>query len=91
MEPFRIQKEEYFVIADWMQNDRHLMAGFTSKNGGKSKENFTSLNFGFHVEDTQESVLENREHLAKIFTFPLDHWVGAQQTHETNIVKVTKG
>ena len=76
MEPFRIQKEEYFVIADWMQNDRHLMAGFTSKNGGKSKENFTSLNVGFHVEDTQESVLGNREHLAKILTFPLDHWVG---------------
>ena len=54
MEPFRIQKEEYFVLADWMKNDRHLMAGFTSKNGGKSKENFTSLNVGFHVEDTQE-------------------------------------
>ena len=54
-----------------MQNDRNLMAGFTSKNGGKSKGDFTSLNVGFHVEDTQESVLENREHLAKILYFPV--------------------
>ena len=90
MEPFNIHKEEYFVIADWMQNEHNLMAGFTSKNGGKSKGDFTSLNVGFHVGDTRESVLENREHLAKILSFPLDDWVGAQQTHETNIVKVTK-
>ena len=29
MEPFKIHKEEYFVIADWMQNEHNLMAGFT--------------------------------------------------------------
>ena len=90
MEPFKVQKEEYFVIDDWMQNERNLVVGFTSKNGGASKEHFTSLNLGLHVEDKKESVLENREHLAKVLSFPLDHWVGAQQTHETNIVKVTK-
>ena len=28
MEPFRIQEEEYFVIADWMKNDRQLDGGF---------------------------------------------------------------
>jgi polyphenol oxidase len=90
MEPFDLQEEEYFVVADWMQKYPNLAVGFTSKNGGMSKGDFSSLNVGFHVKDNKQSVLGNRHHLAKKLSFSLDHWVGAQQTHETNIVKVTK-
>ena len=47
-----LQEEEYFLVADWMQKYPNLSRGFTSKNGGISKGDFTSLNVGFHVKDT---------------------------------------
>lgn len=90
MEPFILQEKEYLAVADWVQKYPNLIAGFTSKNGGMSKEDFSSLNLGFHVGDCQEAVRSNRHLLAGKLSFPLNHWIGAEQTHEIKIQKVTK-
>lgn len=73
-----------------MDQNFGLVAGLTTKLGGSSKEAFDSLNMGFHVGDQKEAVCHNRNKVAGLIQFPLKHWVGAEQTHETLIRKVTK-
>jgi YfiH family protein len=90
MDPFILKEKEYFTIYDWVQQFSNLTAGFTTKNGGKSKGAFTELNLGFHVGDQVETVCKNRTLLANQLSFPLNNWVGAEQTHEIAIKKVTK-
>ncbi|QED47463.1 peptidoglycan editing factor PgeF [Cytobacillus dafuensis] len=90
MEPFILNKSEYFVIKEWTEIFPGLLAGFTSKNGGYSINHFSSMNLGLHVKDSSESVRKNRESIAKLLNFPLDTWVGAEQTHEIHIQKVSK-
>lgn len=90
MEPFLQKHEAFYIIEEWVKNFPGLVAGFTTKQGGTSKESFTSLNLGFHVRDDYSSVCQNRKILSEQIDFPLENWVGAEQTHETSIQKVTK-
>jgi polyphenol oxidase len=85
MDPFFLKNEQYYVIKDW--NSDSLIAGFTTKNGGESKGEFTSLNLGFHVHDEIRAVCNNRETIGELLHVPVKHWVGAEQTHDVNIVK----
>lgn len=90
MEPFVLRAEQYFLIEDWTGKNDGLIAGFTTKNGGYSREDYLSLNFGFHVGDHSKEVCLNRSLLADKIDFPLKEWVGAEQTHDVNIAKVGK-
>lgn len=90
MEPFILEGREYFLIKEWTNRFPGLVTGFTSKNGGLSKTYFSSLNLGLHVNDADEVVGENRERVANLLEFPIEYWVGAEQTHEVHIEKVTK-
>ncbi|PLR97363.1 peptidoglycan editing factor PgeF [Bacillus sp. T33-2] len=90
MEPFILGPEEAFFIQEWMENNPGLVAGFSTKNGGVSGEEFSTLNLGFHVGDSREAVCQNRMILSEKIAFPLKSWVGAEQTHEVNIKKATK-
>jgi polyphenol oxidase len=90
MEPFIMDNQSYFSIKNWMNQFPGLVAGITTKNGGNSTGFFENLNMGFHVGDLHESVCSNRDKLANLLHFPLKHWVGAEQTHDTLIKKVMK-
>jgi polyphenol oxidase len=90
MEPFVLEKEQFFAIDDWMQRFPGLVAGFTTKNGGNSKESYDSLNLGYHVGDTMDAVCTNRKKLSNVLDFPLQGWVGAEQTHGITIRKITR-
>ena len=90
MDPFDLKEKEYFSLPNWVQKFPDLTVGFTTKNGGNSKAAFDSLNMGFHVKDTAQAVCDNREIIAEKLTFPTQNWVGAQQTHEIKIKKITK-
>lgn len=82
--------EQLFMIPSWSEMDGSLAAGFTTKNGGVGKGHFSTLNIAFHVHDKEEDILQNREIVAGQTGFPVSAWVGAEQTHRTNIAKVTK-
>lgn len=45
---------------------------------------------GLHVDDLDQNVIKNRQKLSDLLKFPLNKWVGAQQTHETTIQWVTQ-
>lgn len=90
MEPFFLENKEYFLIKDWCKQTNGLVAGFTTKNGGYSSNSFSSFNFGFHVGDDIADVCKNRELLSDFIRFPVNSWVGAQQTHNIRIKKILK-
>ncbi|MEH7011938.1 peptidoglycan editing factor PgeF [Neobacillus niacini] len=90
MEPFAHHNQSYFSIRNWMEMNPGLVAGLTTKKGGSSIGVFENLNMGFHVGDQVEAVCSNRNKLANLIQFPLNHWVGAEQTHDTVIRKITK-
>ncbi|WP_102271535.1 peptidoglycan editing factor PgeF [Cytobacillus massiliigabonensis] len=90
MEPFVLKDTRYFLIKEWMDKFPNLVAGFTSKNGGISKSYFSTLNLGLHVNDTITSVKENRQCVADALHFPVENWIGAEQTHKVNIEIVSK-
>jgi polyphenol oxidase len=89
MEPFILKETSHFIIKDWIERFDGLVAGFTTKNGGHSKHSFSTLNTGFHVGDREEDVCSNRGNLSKSFAIPLNQWVGAEQTHNIHVKKVS--
>lgn len=90
MEPFVKRAETYYEIDEWTSLYKGLVAGFSTKHGGNSKGPFESLNLGFHVNDDLLDVRENRQIVSAKLDFPLNNWVGAEQTHQTLIKKITK-
>ncbi|WP_226665824.1 peptidoglycan editing factor PgeF [Metabacillus litoralis] len=89
-EPFQLREESYLSIYLWNEKDSKLKVGFTTKHGGQSIEEFSSLNLGLHVQDQHESVMKNRNFLSRNISFPLEKWIFAEQTHSNNIKKVSK-
>ncbi|MBM7571746.1 peptidoglycan editing factor PgeF [Aquibacillus albus] len=89
MEPFLLNNHSTLLIEDWKKDAPTLVAGITTRDGGVSKGSFASLNLGFHVPDTPEHVLENRESLAEFLKIPLRNWVMGEQTHQTKVVVVS--
>ncbi|WP_160720126.1 peptidoglycan editing factor PgeF [Bacillus sp. USDA818B3_A] len=90
MEPFVKKNQSILSIDSWTSQFSDLAVGFTTKNGGTSEGYFETLNLGFHVADKITNVCSNREKVAECLQFPLNTWVGAEQTHETVIKKITR-
>ncbi|KMY53546.1 laccase [Bacillus sp. FJAT-27231] len=89
-EPFVSAHNSFYIIKDWHETIPGLVAGFSTKMGGKSTGEFDSLNTGFHVNDRLEDVIANRQKLGELLRFPAEAWIGACQTHGNRIACVTK-
>lgn len=89
MEPFVQTSESILSITPWIADCPSLAAGFTTKHGGVSKGPFHSMNPAFHVHDLADDVVRNRKIVANSIHMPAERWAGAEQTHETNIAKIT--
>lgn len=89
-EPFVSAHDSFYIIEDWHEAVPGLVAGFSTKIGGKSTGEFTSLNTGFHVNDRIEAVRANRQQLGRLLDVSAETWVGACQTHGSRIACVTK-
>jgi YfiH family protein len=90
-EPFQCQHvESLLFLQPWMKTDHHLTAGFTTKNGGFSQDDYKALNLGLHVQDTPSTVAANRQKVAEQLEMPLSKWICAEQVHKNSIVKVTE-
>lgn len=65
---------------------RHL---FTTREGGISEGCFSSLNLSFTRGDREEAVAENFKRVAEVFNVSPTEIVCSDQTHTTNIRRVT--
>lgn len=65
---------------------RHL---FTTRLGGVSEGDFSSMNFSVDRGDREENVLENYGRIAGILGCGVEDMVASHQTHTTNVRRVT--
>ncbi len=77
-----------YIVYDSIEETRIAHSGFSTKLGGVSKGQFESMNFSVLMGDTKENVDKNFEIFGKEAGF--DNLVLSQQTHTTNIRKVSK-
>ncbi|MED4603632.1 peptidoglycan editing factor PgeF [Paenibacillus validus] len=94
MEPFVLEKAdngcELLALAPFTRAYPQLSAGFTTRLGGVSRGDFSSLNCGLHVADEPGDVVRNRRLLAEALEFPFDACTYAEQVHGNEIQVVTK-
>ncbi len=76
-------------IEPWNSLNPNIVAGFSTRNGGFSKEPFDTMNLGLHVNDAKEKVIQNREQLSQWIGAPLHTWICAEQIHGDKIAKVS--
>ncbi len=63
----------------WIKN------GFSTREGGVSKDYLSSLNLGFSRGDSEENVRRNHEIIAEAIGFQPENIVSSHQTHTTNV------
>lgn len=63
---------------------------FTTRLGGVSEGIFSTMNLSFSRGDKKEAVEENYKRLAEALSVAYDSFVGSNQTHTTNVIRVGK-
>ena len=63
---------------------------FSTRMGGVSKGIYESMNFSFVRGDVPEAVMENYRRVATAMESNIEHFVTTDQTHTTNVRRVTK-
>ncbi len=67
-----------------------VIHGFSSRIGGVSKNEFSSMNLSFTRGDDPDCVRENFRRISSSIGFEEDRMVFSYQTHTTNVLAVTK-
>jgi len=66
-----------------------LRHAFSTRRGGVSEAEYSSLNLGLHVGDSRDNVIANRRRFCTALGADLDDLVAARQEHTDNIAVVT--
>ncbi len=92
MEPFKYSESDQLLkISKWIKESNvSLLAGFTTKEDGFSKGDYSSMNLGFHVGDVKEDVVRNRAHLSNKLNVPINSMFFINQIHSNFIKEITK-
>lgn len=67
-----------------------IKAYFTSRIGGVSSGNYSTLNLGLHTNDSKESILKNRELIADSIGVSPESFVAGEQVHGNKVYIVNK-
>lgn len=70
--------------------DYGIRAYFTSRQGGISSGNYSSLNLALHTDDNQYKVLENRRKIARAINIDSKDFVAGEQIHADRVYIVKK-
>jgi YfiH family protein len=76
------------IDVERMSRTQRVRALFTTRLGGVSQGEFSSLNLGLHVGDRKEDVLQNRKRVAEQIGVPLEHWVAGEQVHGDHVAVI---
>lgn len=77
----------HFKLLEEIEGVKHC---FTTRGGGVSENELSTMNLSFTRGDKEEAVLENYRRMALFFGTEAGQFVCTDQTHTTNIRKVTK-
>lgn len=82
---FNLKNEVAYLTFPELQKLKFVKHAFSTKLGGVSKNEFTSMNLGFNRGDTRENVLENYCRLCRALNINIDDLVASSQDHGTFI------
>ena len=82
--------EVLFLQYPLLQKTELVHHGFSTRIGGVSKDHLGTMNLSFTRGDDEEAVRENFRRMAKAIGVEEDSFVFSQQTHTTNVRKVTE-
>ncbi|WP_310550247.1 peptidoglycan editing factor PgeF [Paenibacillus glufosinatiresistens] len=77
------------LLKKWMDAEAGLAAGFTGRSGGAGEAPYDSLNAALHVGDDPQTVLRNREILARSLGFEPEDWTCGEQVHGAAVAVVS--
>lgn len=73
-----------YLTFDLLENQK-VKYGFSTRIGGVSTGEFSSLNFGFHRGDDEENVKKNFKIMADVLDMNYERMCLSKQTHTTNV------
>ncbi len=77
----------HFKLLEKIEGVKHC---FTTRDGGVSENELSTMNFSFTRGDKTEAVLENYRRMALFFGVEIEQFIATDQTHTTNVKRVTK-
>jgi hypothetical protein len=92
MEPFAASGADAvheLPLNAWTGRFPQVTAGITTRRGGVSEAEYSTLNCGLHVGDDPERVVQNRRIAARAAGMPFEAWTCAEQVHGAEVVPVT--
>ena len=84
------KNEVYWLTYPQIDEQEAFLHGFSTRLGGVSKEHLYSMNLSFSRGDLMENVRENFRRIGSAIGFEPEQMVFTDQTHTTNIRKVTR-
>lgn len=87
----KINKKENleYITFDNLEQTGMVTHCFTTRHGGSSTGHWASMNMGFTRGEERAVVLQNYRRLAEVVGFTAENYVTSQQTHTTNVRRVT--
>ena len=79
---------EYIQFRNLKKYDDIVTHCFTTKKGGVSTGEYTSLNLGFNRNDTRENVEENYQRICKVLNVKYESMVLSKQIHGNSIKEI---
>lgn len=73
---------------DLLEKEPEITHFFSTRKGGVSKGEFSSLNFGNYSDDNPLDINENREILARMWCKDLSEFVIPHQVHASSVLKI---
>ena len=78
-----------YILFENLEKTGMVRHCFTTRRGGISTEVWASMNMGLSRGEEREKVLENYRILGEKVGFTIENYVTSQQTHTTNVRRVT--
>lgn len=86
--PFIFRNKLQFFIFNHFEATGLVVHGFTTRNGGHSRDPYTSLNTAFHVGDAPEKVRANRLSACQALGISFKNLVAGKQVHGDSVAIV---
>ncbi len=78
----------YLTLPQWAKQGVNV--AFSTRLGGVSHSPYNTLNFGLHVGDRRDDVIENRHRFLKLFSLTPENMVCCEQVHGNSVAIVGK-
>ncbi|AGB40790.1 uncharacterized protein, YfiH family [Halobacteroides halobius DSM 5150] len=80
---------KYYIIEEFAKTGL-VEHAFSTRVGGVSQDEYTSLNLGLHVADDKEAVIENRKQICNLLNSDHQQLVAGKQLHNDRIEIISK-